>query len=80
MADPNAWKEIYDSKAPEKLLNQLPGEYSQKSDFQKMIILKCFRKDKLIPAIEDYITKYQGKEFIIPPTFDLGKCYKDSTA
>jgi len=33
MADPNAWKEIYDSKAPEKLLNQLPGEYSQKSDF-----------------------------------------------
>lgn len=80
IATPDDWKTLYDSKEPEKLLNELPGEYKDKSDFQKIILLKCFRPGKVIPAIENYITKYQGQKFIIPPTFNLEECYNDSSA
>lgn len=35
--------------------------------------------DKVLPAIENWISLKLGREFIVPPTFDLSKCYKDST-
>ena len=47
--------------------------------FQKMIFLKALRSDKIIPAIQNWITDKMGERFIISPTFDLNKCYKDST-
>lgn len=47
--------------------------------FQKMIILKALRPDKICLAIQDFITFQLGKEFIDPPTFNLGACYADST-
>lgn len=37
------------------------------------------RADKLIPAIQNYITEKIGEEFIVVPIFDLAKCYKDSS-
>lgn len=44
-----------------------------------MIFLKMLRPDKLIPAIQNYIENELGKKFIIVPTFELLKCYKDSS-
>jgi dynein heavy chain len=35
--------------------------------------------DKVLPAVQNWICSKLGKEFIIPPTFDIGKCFKDST-
>ena len=45
-----------------------------------MIVLKAIRMDKVVPAVEMWISAKLGKEFIVPPGFDLGKCFKDSTA
>lgn len=47
--------------------------------FQKMIILKAIRPDKVCLAVADFVTFQIGKEFIDPPTFNLGACYQDST-
>ena len=44
-----------------------------------MVILKALRPDKICLAIQDFITFQLGKEFIDPPTFNLGACYADST-
>lgn len=44
-----------------------------------MIFLKTIRSDKVIPAVQAWITEQMGERFIISPTFDLGKCYKDSS-
>jgi dynein heavy chain, axonemal len=44
-----------------------------------MIALKCIRSDKITEAIRCYICEKLGKQFIEPPTFNLGKSYKDST-
>ena len=42
-------------------------------------MLKSFRSDKVIPAIKMWITEKIGEKFIIPPTFDFGKCFEDSS-
>ena len=35
--------------------------------------------DKVLLGIESWISIKLGKEFIIPPTFDISKCFKDSS-
>lgn len=45
---------------------QLPGEWETKCDskLQKMIILRCFRPDRVNFAIRNYVEFYMKKEFI----------------
>ncbi len=45
-----------------------------------MIILKAIRPDKISQAIQNYIIEQIGKDFIDPPTFNIGACYKDSSS
>jgi len=42
-------------------------------------MLKAIRPDKVIPAVELWIEKMRGREFIIPPVFNLQKCFSDSS-
>ena len=58
----------------------MPGEWEDRlNSFQKMIVLKSIRADKITASISQYITEKLGKEFIEPPTFDLQACYNDSS-
>lgn len=45
-----------------------------------MIIVRCLRPDKIVPAVTKYVTDKLGKKFVQPPTFDLSKSYQDSNA
>lgn len=78
MKDFDKFKPIYDSVDAHTV--PLPEPWDQSLDeFEKMIVLKALRSDKLVPAIQDWVTLKKGKEFVDPPTFDLGECYKDAT-
>jgi len=58
----------------------LPAPWNEKlTEFQKLLILKALRPDKLIPGLQNWICDMIGKEFIIFPTFDLSKVFKDSS-
>ncbi|XP_066529410.1 dynein axonemal heavy chain 12 [Hoplias malabaricus] len=75
--NPESFLLIYDNKEPYN--TPLPQPWSEKlSDFQKMIIYRCLRPDKIEPAISNYVTKKLGKKFVEPPPFDLSKSYTDS--
>lgn len=50
----------------------------QLNDLQKMIIVRCLRPDKIVPAVNEYVTSKLGKTFVQPPPFDLSKSYVDS--
>ena len=69
---------VFDSASPH--LEIMPEPWNSRLDsFEKLILLKALRSDKLIPAIQLWIVEKMQEKFIIVPTFDLSKCYKDST-
>jgi dynein heavy chain len=47
--------------------------------FQKMIVLKSIRPDKMALAVQNFIVEKLGRPFIEPPTFNLAKSFKDSS-
>ena len=71
------WKKYYDDREPHKAT--LPSPWNDKlSDFQKMIVLRCLRFDKVIPLVIDFVKLKLGEKFVEPPPFDLARSYADS--
>ncbi|MGH0124048.1 UNVERIFIED_CONTAM: hypothetical protein FKN15_034456 [Acipenser sinensis] len=70
------WKEIYDSARPHE--EKFPDEWSILKGMERMVVLRCFRPDKIIPAVQEFITDNMGRTYIEPPTFDLVGSYNDS--
>ncbi len=46
--------------------------------FFRLVVLRLFRPDKIVPAVQQYIIKNMGQQFVEPPTFDLPGSYADS--
>ncbi|CAG5890787.1 unnamed protein product [Menidia menidia] len=72
------WKNLYDSGKPHE--EQLPDEWSNLVGLDRMVVIRCFRPDKLVPAVQDFIVDNMGQAYIEPPTFDLAGSYKDSNS
>ena len=72
------FKKIFDS--PDAHEEPMPGDWNTKlNSFQKMIVLKAIRPDKITEAIKNYITEKVGKKYIEPPTMKLDACFRDSS-
>ena len=71
------FKVLFDSNEPENL--PMPGEYDKKDYFQKMIILKSIRPDKIPFAVQNYVSGKIGQQFIEPPTFSIAKSFIESS-
>ncbi|KAL0984291.1 hypothetical protein UPYG_G00139540 [Umbra pygmaea] len=72
------WKKIYDSGKPQE--EQFPDSWSMLAGMERMLVLRCFRPDKLVPAVMEFIVDNMGHTFIEPPTFDLAGSYNDSNS
>ncbi|XP_072798825.1 dynein axonemal heavy chain 3 isoform X1 [Vicugna pacos] len=70
------WKLIYDSAWPHE--EKLPGSWKFLQGLERMVILRCLRPDKMIPAIREFIAENMGNVYIEAPTFDLQGSYSDS--
>ncbi|XP_077305116.1 dynein axonemal heavy chain 3 [Lithobates pipiens] len=70
------WKMIYDSFKPHE--ETFPDEWQELTGISRMVILRCLRPDKMVPAIQEFIAENMGKAYIEPPTFDLTGSYNDS--
>jgi dynein heavy chain len=69
---------IFDSKDPQN--EPLPGDWNHKlNSFQKMIVLKAIRPDKITWAVQNFIIENLGQSFVEPPVFNLSKSFKDSS-
>ncbi|EDV27935.1 uncharacterized protein TRIADDRAFT_52992 [Trichoplax adhaerens] len=71
------WKAVYDAIQPH--LTPLPSPWNQNlNDIDKLIVIRCLRPDKVIPAVQDFIAHHLSKQYIEPPPFDLESSYMDS--
>ncbi|XP_055637886.1 dynein axonemal heavy chain 3 isoform X3 [Toxorhynchites rutilus septentrionalis] len=73
----NAWRAYYNLSAPEE--EKLPEPYSECEDLAKLILLRCLRPDKVVPALQKFIVERIGQSYIDPPQFDLKTSYQDSS-
>ena len=76
------WKNWFSSKKPEPEDAQLPGEWETKCEepLRKMIILRCFRPDRVNFAIKNYIsTSLKSNDFITSKSTMISDIFKDSS-
>ncbi|XP_073507678.1 dynein axonemal heavy chain 3-like [Phyllobates terribilis] len=73
------WKNIYDSSHPNEM--ELPDPWEDLlTAFQKLLVIRCLRPDKVIPTVQQFIIEKMGPAYVDPPTFDLQRSYMDSTS
>lgn len=71
------WKSYHDLTDFESAM--FPGPWHEKStDFQRILIVRAVRPDKVIPVITELIAAELGEKFVHPPPFDVQKSYGDS--
>ncbi|KAG2383359.1 hypothetical protein C9374_004696 [Naegleria lovaniensis] len=71
------WKKIYDSQKPQE--EPYPDRWDKLTQFQKMMVLRVLRPDKLSPAVESFVEKNMDKRYIEPVQFNLRVSYQDSS-
>ena len=58
----------------------LPGRWDKSLDqFQKILVLRCLRPDKVTNAMQDFVSTQLGQRFIEPQSADLNLVFKDSS-
>jgi dynein heavy chain len=76
----STWRAMYDSKTPQTF-EELPSPWDERlSFFDKMIVLRVLRPDKVVHASRNFVEDNLGQKFTQPPPFDLGTVFQDSVA
>lgn len=54
--------------------------YGQRSSaFQNLMLLRCFRVDRIYLAVTQYVTKIMGDQFVTPPVIHFEAIWEQST-
>ncbi|TGZ44717.1 Dynein heavy chain 1, axonemal [Temnothorax longispinosus] len=79
--DPMEWQHFLTTTTPIQLyVAPFPQPWKTKlDDFEKLLVLKCLRPDKVTNAMQIYMTKYLGQQFVEPQTTKLLAIYKESS-
>ena len=72
------WKSYYDLPNPQEHPFPAPFDIEPNDTLKRLVIIRCVRPDKLVPAIRTYIILKMGQTFVEPPPFDLRDSYNDS--
>eukprot|EP01107_Rhizomastix_libera_P003543 TRINITY_DN1618_c0_g1_i1.p1 TRINITY_DN1618_c0_g1~~TRINITY_DN1618_c0_g1_i1.p1 ORF type:complete len:3854 (-),score=1122.51 TRINITY_DN1618_c0_g1_i1:31-10566(-) len=72
------WRDWYFRPEPENI--PLPGEWENKcNELQHLILVRCFRPDRVVSAVNGFISSNLDPKFIDPPSFDPKQTFEDST-
>ncbi|KAG2454516.1 hypothetical protein HYH02_000363 [Chlamydomonas schloesseri] len=71
------WVELVESPDPHTRPFPAPLD-SMLSSFGKLLVLRCLRPDKLVPAVEAWVAGELGQAFVSPPPLDLGSAFAEA--
>ncbi|XP_041455872.1 dynein heavy chain 10, axonemal-like [Lytechinus variegatus] len=72
------WKEWYDQDAPEQVA--FPMKYKDGlNEFQRLLLLRCFRVDRVYRAITDFVTSRMGEKYVTPPVISFEAIFEQSS-
>ena len=54
-------------------------QYDSVTDFQRLMLLRCFRVDRIYRAITEYVTRTMGERFVMPPVISFEAILEQST-
>ncbi|KNC97013.1 uncharacterized protein SPPG_09508 [Spizellomyces punctatus DAOM BR117] len=70
------WEAIVESDTPYSV--SVPGDDTgQLTDFQRLLLIKVLREEKLVSACVEFVKRNLGSEFIDIPPLDLAVAFKD---
>ncbi|KAI9363382.1 dynein heavy chain and region D6 of dynein motor-domain-containing protein [Zopfochytrium polystomum] len=73
------WEPLMDSENPYD--ERVPGDSSGRlTPFQRLILVKVLREEKLVPSCIQFVSENIGNEFIAIPPLDLTKVYRDTSS
>lgn len=55
------------------------GYNSRMSDFDQLMLLRCFRVDRIYRAVMNYVTKIMGESFVTPPIVSYDRVFDQTT-
>ncbi|KAF4798840.1 Dynein-1-alpha heavy chain, flagellar inner arm I1 complex [Turdus rufiventris] len=76
--NPDVWKNWFDTDALEQIPLPMPYE-GNVTDFQKLLLLRCFRVDRMYRAVTDYVTVTMGETYVQPPVISFDAILQQST-
>ncbi|XP_076299453.1 dynein axonemal heavy chain 10-like [Lasioglossum baleicum] len=72
------WQQWYDLDGPESV--DFPLDYSSNlKPFEKLMLIRCFRVDRVYRGIVNYISETMGEEYITPPHISFEMIFEQST-
>ncbi|XP_069880965.1 dynein axonemal heavy chain 10 isoform X1 [Dipodomys merriami] len=72
------WQEWYDLDSLEQF--PFPLGYDKNiTPFQKLLMLRCFRVDRVYRAVTDYVTIVMGEKYVQPPMISFETIFEQST-
>ncbi|XP_050512273.1 dynein axonemal heavy chain 3 isoform X2 [Diabrotica virgifera virgifera] len=74
--DNTAWKKFYDSSNPNEL--PCPAPFNHVKGLLRLVLIRCVRPDKVVPAVQNYVVEEMGPSYLEPPQFNLEESYHDS--
>uniref|UniRef100_G3SMY8 Dynein axonemal heavy chain 10 n=1 Tax=Loxodonta africana TaxID=9785 RepID=G3SMY8_LOXAF len=72
------WQDWYDLDSLEQF--PFPLDYDKHiTPFQKLLLLRCFRVDRVYRAVTDYVTVTMGEKYVQPPMISFEAIFEQST-
>ena len=75
-AEPDAWRPFAEAAAPHAV--RLPVSFSALSTFQKLLLVRAVRPDRVTAAVAAFVEGEMGRRYVEPPPLDLAACFADS--
>eukprot|EP01138_Halocafeteria_seosinensis_P009362 gb/GECG01009567.1/.p1 GENE.gb/GECG01009567.1/~~gb/GECG01009567.1/.p1 ORF type:complete len:4452 (+),score=647.06 gb/GECG01009567.1/:1-13356(+) len=75
--DGDMWQAWYDHEVPETA--KLPGKQKNCSMFERLLLLRAMRPDRLPSALKLFISKQLGDEYVNDEALDMGQVYSETS-